>query len=552
MGITPIKDASGLLSALTTQLSTKPAESISPGAGSTGHSVDFHTVWKSQAGKPNGGKEAENLAKLSNDAGSPEGAKRTEKAAEPKESGADSAERKAPAEGDKARDAGQADHTEQTHDAENVQSEDAQGAKDTPIQTIENETKEELLTPEQLLAAQEVLAGLAAGLTDQVAQVLDISPEEVQAVLTEMDLQPADLLDPEIFGEFLPKAMGAEDKLALVTDEASFDQFKELTGELEQILQTGDVFEGKSAGELAEAVRSQMQAQQVQTDAPVLKPESEEAGPAQADTLQIAPEVPEAPLQQMPQNPAPLREEVQERRPEDTGKVLTADHSEESGEIREVTTDDGQTLGAQAMLRNQNRQSEQESGRQEGHQPQPQPQFQMPVQQQVNPEAVAQPREPLMTPQAREIADQILDYIRSQRNEDFSSVEMQLHPASLGSLQIRVANQGGVTTANFITQNEQVKAVLENQLVQLQDQLKEAGVKVEAVEVTVAAHQFEQNLQQGDGSAQNGREQSEGRRVRRLRLGGEFGEDDLEALSEEDRIAAEMMQANGQTVDLQA
>ena len=546
MGITPVKDASGLLSALTTQLSTKPAESISPGAGSTGHSVDFHTVWKSQAGKPNGGKEAENLAKLSNDAGSPEGAKRTEKATEPKESGADSAERMAPAEGDKARDAGQADRTEQTHDAENVQSEDAQGAKDTPIQTIENETKEELLTPEQLLAAQEVLAGLAAGLTDQVAQVLDISPEEVQAVLTEMDLQPADLLDPEIFGEFLPKAMGAEDKLALVTDEASFDQFKELTGELEQLLQTGDVFEGKSAGELAEIVREQVQ---VQTDAPVLTPEGEEAAP-QMPVRQMATESPEAPLQQMPQNPAPLREEVQERRPEDTGKVLTADHSEESGEIREVTTDDGQTLGAQAMLRNQNRRNEQEGGRQEGHQTQPQ--FQMPAQQQVNPEAVAQPREPLMTPQAREIADQILDYIRSQRNEDFSSVEMQLHPASLGSLQIRVANQGGVMTANFITQNEQVKAVLENQLVQLQDQLKEAGVKVEAVEVTVAAHQFEQNLQQGDGSAQNGREQSEGRRVRRLRLGGEFGEDELEALSEEDRIAAEMMQANGQTVDLQA
>ena len=546
MGITPVKDASGLLSALTTQLSTKPAESISPGAGSTGHSVDFHTVWKSQAGKPNGGKEAENLAKLSNDAGSPEGAKRTEKATEPKESGADSAERMAPAEGDKARDAGQADRTEQTHDAENVQSEDAQGAKDTPIQTIENETKEELLTPGQLLAAQEVLAGLAAGLTDQVAQVLDISPEEVQAVLTEMDLQPADLLDPEIFGEFLPKAMGAEDKLALVTDEASFDQFKELTGELEQLLQTGDVFEGKSAGELAEIVREQVQ---VQTDAPVLTPEGEEAAP-QMPVRQMATESPEAPLQQMPQNPAPLREEVQERRPEDTGKVLTADHSEESGEIREVTTDDGQTLGAQAMLRNQNRRNEQEGGRQEGHQTQPQ--FQMPAQQQVNPEAVAQPREPLMTPQAREIADQILDYIRSQRNEDFSSVEMQLHPASLGSLQIRVANQGGVMTANFITQNEQVKAVLENQLVQLQDQLKEAGVKVEAVEVTVAAHQFEQNLQQGDGSAQNGREQSEGRRVRRLRLGGEFGEDELEALSEEDRIAAEMMQANGQTVDLQA
>ena len=153
----------------------------------------------------------------------------------------------------------------------------------------------------------------------------------------------------------------------------------------------------------------------------------------------------------------------------------------------------------------------------------------------------------------QDIMRQIMDYMRVQIRPDQTSMEMQLHPASLGTLQIQVEAKGGVLTANFITQNEAVKAALESQMVQLQENFEQQGIKVEAIEVTVATHQFEQNLdQQGREGEQSG-EMQEGRRprVRRLNLSGMDGimPEDLE---EEDRIAAEMMAVNGGTVDYTA
>ena len=51
-------------------------------------------------------------------------------------------------------------------------------------------------------------------------------------------------------------------------------------------------------------------------------------------------------------------------------------------------------------------------------------------------------------------------------------------------------------TAKTMTQNAVVKEALEAQTVELRQNLEQAGVKVDAVEVTVASHEFEKNLEQ--------------------------------------------------------
>ena len=147
---------------------------------------------------------------------------------------------------------------------------------------------------------------------------------------------------------------------------------------------------------------------------------------------------------------------------------------------------------------------------------------------------------------------QIMDYMKVSVKADSSDLEMQLHPQSLGTLHIQVASKNGVVTANFITQNETVKAALESQMVQLKESFAEQGVKVEAIEVTVQTHPFEQNLEQGRGN-QSDQESGAGvsrRRTRRINLNTAFAED--EPQTEEDRIAADIMSANGNTVDFTA
>ena len=71
---------------------------------------------------------------------------------------------------------------------------------------------------------------------------------------------------------------------------------------------------------------------------------------------------------------------------------------------------------------------------------------------------------------------QIMDYMKVSVKADSSELEMQLHPQSLGTLHIQMASRNGVVTANFIAQNETVKAALESQMVQLKENFAEQGV----------------------------------------------------------------------------
>ena len=144
------------------------------------------------------------------------------------------------------------------------------------------------------------------------------------------------------------------------------------------------------------------------------------------------------------------------------------------------------------------------------------------------------------------IMEQITESIKLSSTDGISEMEMQLHPASLGTLQVQVTSKGGVLTANFITQNEAVKAALESQMIQLKNQFEEQGVRVEAIEVTVQTHEFERNLDQGRGNNSQGQEPSRRGRVRRLNLNDPMTAEEPE---EEDMLAKDMMEANGNTVD---
>ena len=104
-------------------------------------------------------------------------------------------------------------------------------------------------------------------------------------------------------------------------------------------------------------------------------------------------------------------------------------------------------------------------------------------------------------------------------------------------------------TAQFLTQNEAVKSVLESQIVQLKSSFEEQGIKVEAVEVTVESHAFERNLS-GEGNGKQQPQEGKKKGVRKLNLNEMNPEE--ETLEEDDRLAVEMMAAGGGTVDFTA
>lgn len=153
------------------------------------------------------------------------------------------------------------------------------------------------------------------------------------------------------------------------------------------------------------------------------------------------------------------------------------------------------------------------------------------------------------TVDTQDIMNQIMNYMRVQVKADMTQMQLQLHPASLGTVNINIASKAGVITAQFTAQNEAVKSVLESQIVQLRNNFEEQGIKVEAVEVTVESHAFERNLN-GEGEGRQAAQEGKKKGVRKLNLREMDTEEPV--MDEEEQLAVEMMRAGGGTVDFTA
>ena len=363
------------------------------------------------------------------------------------------------------------------------------------------------MSEEDLVLAMETVVAAAMELIEQVADTFGISVEAVQELMADMNLQPADLLQPENLSNLLLEAGGAQDSLSLLTNEQLYSDYQMLMEQGQAALETVSEETGIPPQQILQMAEETRVSEVLETEEPDTRFAVEDDG---NETF----------VQQAGTDAA---EDVQPLRnaQESTGGRDARD-ARQDGEGKSGDTGGNLTL---QLLRS------------DAFQPQA--------------EAVKETASPWDV-DTQDMMRQIMDYMRLQVKPDMSSLEMQLHPANLGTLQIQVASRGGVLTASFVTQNEAVKAALESQMVQLKENFAEQGVKVEAIEVTVQTHQFEQNLEQGRG--RQPQETAEGKRprTRRITLGGADGTDIPEELESEDRIAAEMMAANGGTVDFTA
>ncbi len=154
--------------------------------------------------------------------------------------------------------------------------------------------------------------------------------------------------------------------------------------------------------------------------------------------------------------------------------------------------------------------------------------------------------------QMENIIRQITEKITISAKAEETTMELSLHPASLGNVNILLSSGKDGIIAKFTAQNQIVKEAVEAQMVQLQQKFDEQGIKVTSIEVTIASHGFEQNLEQGNDRQQG--EPSDERKVkplRRINL-SELTAEDEEIINDAERIAVQMMTANGNSVDFSA
>ena len=367
----------------------------------------------------------------------------------------------------------------------------------------------------------------AKELVEEVSDVMDVPLEKVEEAMAVLGLTAVDLFDPTNLKQLLLALTDSTDELSLVTDETLYGNLQDLFQTVNDTLGTLQEELGLDADEL-KALLEQISAekQSVETQEPVMTPVGEEpevsvegmkdyAVTVEKDggTVQVKVTVDDASgekhvSEQMTDTAKPEVEPLTKKgNATDTGK----------GE-----SDAGQNAG-NAFLQNL-------TGRTE--------EVEAPVERLV-----------YTQPETNQIMDQIVEYMKINIKPETQELEMQLHPASLGTVHVQLAAKDGVITAQFAAQNETVKAVLETQMIQLKEQFEEQGIKVEAVEVTVANHAYGEQF----GNQQEAENQEDGsakKSARRINLNlDELEEEGIDELEDSERIAVEMMQANGNTVD---
>lgn len=417
---------------------------------------------------------------------------------------------------------------------------------------------------------------LADDVKDVVQETMQVSKEDIEQAMEALGLETFDLLQPQNLIALVQRLTGSEDVSALLTNADFQITMQEVTGLIADFQQENglkpeqftDLLAQLSGqvDELEETVKKLLNIDEPEQSGEMTDGAAEETGIDQ-EIIQTAGQ------QTDPKAPA---ENVQEKTAVTTAQEITpvsADQEETSNVSGQEEEQPAVLTGENLKAASQTTDQENDLGAQDGK-----------SKQQTFTNAAAQ--EPEVTghhtavfqentvmaneqlqvaPEASQtesyidlqhLMDQMEGLARSFASAAGTTVEMQLNPENLGRLVLSVTERHGNVTAQITASNEQVREALQTQMVELRSTLQEQGIKVEAVEVTVATHEFEQNLD-GNASANGQMQEQEQRQA----AGGQNGRrnlninnlDELSGLmSEEETLAAQIMRDNGGTVDYTA
>lgn len=420
-------------------------------------------------------------------------------------------------------------------------------------------------------AVSHKLQELADNVKETVRETMQVTEEDLAQAMEVLGLGTVDLLQPQNLIELVQELTGSVDASALLTNGNFQLTMQEVTGLISEFQQENgfnaaqfsDLLEQLSAqiDEMEQAVREflnidegtqSVQASEVQADGWM-----EESQPAQVTTEQVPQTGQELVTAAEQQHPAvqPVQKEA-ENTSEQIGEQPVSMTEEPTKEAAQISDQEKNPASQDGKNKQQTDtfSERQDSVTAEHHTGIFRENPVMTSAQTVT----AAPETPLVSSyvDVEQLMDQMEGLARSFISAEGTTVEMQLNPESLGRLVLTVTEKHGNVTAQITASNEQVKETLQTQLAELHSTLQAQGVKVEAVEVTVATHEFEQNLD-GNASAngqmqeQTGEQRSGGQNERRnLNINSL---DELSGLmSEEETLVAQMMRDNGGTVDYTA
>lgn len=345
------------------------------------------------------------------------------------------------------------------------------------------------------------------------AEELSVTEEELLSVLQSLSLTPADLLTKEGLQQVVLAVSGETDFANFLTDETMFTALQNLCGELQTTL-----------SDLADELG--ISQDEVQDFLTALADKAGDASALQAEALSA--------------------EELSTEKTEDAVTDV------EKGSDTESITGDKTASEVNVPGKETGKQTEKETSGEEksftGDRAFDNFAQSFKTGQTQNTQAAAEVT-PHFDVETENIIRQITDYMRGNVTDGVSEMDMQLHPASLGSVHIHLEAKEGVLTAQFTAQNESVKAALESQMIQLKDSFEEQGLTVESIDVMVSSQKFDQSYEEAESHANDTGSRSGRQRTRRAGLHVSMEDEEL---SDEEILAKEVLKGQGSTVEFTA
>lgn len=300
-----------------------------------------------------------------------------------------------------------------------------------------------------------VAAEIYAQIINVIADVLDKQPEEVEDIMNELDINPEDLTESQSIVKIVSEIFEIDNPVNVLVDEDAMLAVKELNQEISEIIND---FTGKFAideaefkdllGKIENVIQDNL-SENIEQEADKIKETDTE------DILDINDEV------------SVVSDEKDVLKSEENSQI-EKNFNNDKDDNSEVYSGEN---GIENIISNiRDTITENISITEDGI--------------------------------ADKIIKQITDDIRLYAKPDTTSLEIQLEPESLGKVGLTVTTKSGVVTAQLVVQNEVAKEAIESQMTTLKESLNGQDIKVEAIEVTIASKEFEQNLDRGKDSSE--------------------------------------------------
>ena len=388
-------------------------------------------------------------------------------------------------------------------------------AKDNTISKFETSKKREMVkkqeepTDEQIAAAMEEVV---SQVKEFIQEHFNISEEDLEGMMVDLDITDNQLLDVNSLTKLVMKLDGIEKPMDMLTNPNFNGDLKELLNQVEQI--KNEVLDSEHIAEIVPEVEID-----VETEKTII--ETDESVKNEVENVEVKEEV------EVDAKVNTEKEEIPEQ------EKTVVENTVVSTENQTETTSNGQENGQMDHKKDKSNESITDDT--------------------VNVSVVrsedfaARLTEDLSAKvgerQAITIVRQVVEQISMQTKQGMTTMELQLYPAHLGRVVVQLVSKDGHVTAQLTAETEAAKNALEGQLTLLKENLNNQGVKIENVEVTIASHAFEQNMQgERQGEEQSG-SKNRGRRVVR-----DLGE----SMTVEVDESPEIMEVMGNTVSYSA